>query len=46
MGCHFLRRTVLYQVGRLTHPQGRWTLTLPDIPALRAALEGFGFAVL
>ncbi|WP_009962901.1 hypothetical protein [Verrucomicrobium spinosum] len=41
-----LRRTVLHQVGRLTRPQGKWTLTLPDIPALRAALEGFGFAVL
>jgi hypothetical protein len=41
-----LRRTVLHQVGRLTRPQGSWTLTLPDIPALRAAFEGFGFAVL
>lgn len=41
-----LRRTVLHQVGRLTRPQGKWKLTLPDIPALKSALEGFGFAVL
>lgn len=41
-----LRRTVLHQAGRLTRPQGRWTLTLPDIPTLKSALEGFGFVVL
>lgn len=40
-----LRRTVLHQAGRLSRPQGRWTLTLPDIPALKSALVGFGFGV-
>jgi hypothetical protein len=31
-----LRRNVIQRAARLTRPQGRWTLTLPDIPALRA----------
>ena len=39
-----LRRTVLQRAGKLTRPQGKWTLTLPDIPALKAAFHRFGFA--
>ena len=33
-----LRRTIIQRAGRLTRPQGRWTLTLPNIPALQAAI--------
>jgi Transposase DDE domain group 1 len=33
-----LRRTILQRAGRLTRPQGRLTLTLPNIPALQAAI--------
>ncbi len=34
-----LRRTIIQRAGRLTRPQGRWTLTLPDIPALQTAIS-------
>ena len=33
-----LRRNLIQRAGRLTRPQGKWTLTLPDIPALQAAI--------
>lgn len=39
-----LRRTVLQRAGKLSRPKGKWTLTLPEIPALKAAFERFGFA--
>jgi hypothetical protein len=39
-----LRRTVLQRAGKLSRPKGKWTLTLPDIPALKAAFGRFGFA--
>jgi len=35
---HTLRRNVIQRAARLTRPQGKWTLTLPDIPSLRASL--------
>jgi hypothetical protein len=28
----------------LTRPQGRWTLTLPEIPAIKTAYHRLGFA--
>jgi hypothetical protein len=33
-----LRRTIIQRAARLTRPQGRWTLTLPNIPALQTAI--------
>jgi hypothetical protein len=33
-----LRRTIIQRAGRLTRPQGRLTLTLPNIPALQSAI--------
>jgi len=36
-----LRRNVIQRAARLTRPQGRWTLTLPEIPALRYAIERY-----
>jgi hypothetical protein len=33
-----LRRRIVQRAARLTRPQGKWTLTLPDIPALRSAI--------
>jgi hypothetical protein len=39
-----LRRTVLQRAGQLSRPKGKWTLPLPDIPALKAAFGHFGFA--
>lgn len=36
-----LRRNVIQRAARLTRPQGKWTLTLPEIPALRAAIERY-----
>lgn len=38
---HTLRRTIIQRAARLTRPQGKWTLTLPDIPALRSAILRF-----
>jgi hypothetical protein len=35
---HALCRNVIQRAARLTCPQGKWTLTLPDIPSLRAAI--------
>jgi hypothetical protein len=35
---HTLRRNVIQRAARLTRPQGKWTLTLPDLPLLRASL--------
>jgi hypothetical protein len=35
---------VIHHAGRLTRPQGRWTLTLPEIPAIKTAFERIGFA--
>jgi hypothetical protein len=39
-----LRRLVIQRAGKLTRPQGKWTLTLPDIQALKFAFQRFGFA--
>jgi hypothetical protein len=36
-----LRRNVIQRAARLTRPQGKWTLTLPEIPALRSAIERY-----
>jgi hypothetical protein len=36
-----LRRTIIQRAGRLTRPQGRLTLSLPNIPALQAAISRF-----
>jgi hypothetical protein len=36
-----LRRTILQRAGRLTRPQGKLTLTLPDIPSLQEAIRRF-----
>lgn len=33
-----LRRNLIQRAGRFTRPQGKWTLTLPNIPAFQAAL--------
>ncbi len=33
-----LRRNLIQRAGRFTRPQGKWTLTLPDIPAFKTAL--------
>jgi hypothetical protein len=35
---------VIQRAGKLTRPQGKWTLTLPDIQALKFAFQRFGFA--
>lgn len=43
-GLGTIRRTVIHHAGRLTRPQGRWTLTLPEIPAIKTAFERLGFA--
>lgn len=39
-----LRRTILQRAGKLSRPMGKWTLTLPEIPALKAAFDRSGFA--
>jgi hypothetical protein len=36
-----LRRNIVQRAARLTRPQGKWTVTLPDIPALRSGIERF-----
>ena len=36
-----LRRNVIQRAAKLTRPQGKWTLTLPDIPALKTAIAGY-----
>jgi hypothetical protein len=36
-----LRGTVIQHAACLTRPQSKLTLTLPDIPALRSAIECF-----
>jgi hypothetical protein len=36
-----LRRKIVQRAARLTRPQGKWTLTLPDIPVLRSAIERY-----
>jgi hypothetical protein len=36
-----LRRKIVQRAARLTRPQGKWTLTLPEIPALRSAIERY-----
>ena len=36
-----LRRNVIQRAARLTRPQGKWTLTLPEIRALRAAIKRY-----
>lgn len=38
-----LRRNVIQRAARLTRPQGKLTLILPNIPALRSAIERFSF---
>jgi len=35
---HTLRRNLIQRAARLTRPQGKWRLTLPDIPSLREAI--------
>ena len=35
---HTLRRNIIQRAARLTRPQGKWTLTLPDIPSLRDSI--------
>lgn len=37
-GLDTLRRNIIQRAGRLTRPQGKWTLTLPNIPALQSAI--------
>lgn len=41
-----LRRKIVQRAARLTRPQGMWTITLPDIPALRSAFERYAASVL
>jgi len=36
-GLATIRRTVLQRAGRLTRPQGKLTITLPDIAAFKAS---------
>jgi len=36
-----LRRTIIQRAAKLTRPQGKLTLTLPDIAALRRAIERY-----
>lgn len=41
-----LRHNIIQRAGRLTKPQGKLTLTLPEIPALRAAIQRYSSAAL
>jgi hypothetical protein len=36
-----IRRKIVQRAARLTRPQGTWTITLPDIPALRSAIARY-----